>query len=124
MLYSYRCENCALDYDVAQKIDEPHELICPECEGQCRRVFTMPAVKKNEGFFSHSLGRWVDSHTDFEEGLNKVRYENDMAKWVGDNRNPKDEWVENKNAALEARKARVKQDLELEEEWTHGKAKG
>ena len=121
MMYSYRCENCAVDYEVVQKVDEPHELSCPECEGQCRRVFTVPAVKKNEGFYSHSLGRWVDSHTDFEEGLNKVRYETDQGKWLGDNQNPKDEWANNKGSALEARKARVKQDLEFEEEWSHGK---
>ena len=104
MLYKYRCDNCAVDYEIVQKINDEHKLSCPECEGQCRRVFTVPAVKKNEGFFSHSLGRWVDSHTDFEEGLNKVRYETDQGKWLGDNATPKDEWAETKETALDARK--------------------
>lgn len=117
MLYSYRCENCAVDYDVVQKASEEHTLVCPECRGQCRRIYTVPSVKKNEGFYSHSLGRWVDSHSDFEEGLNKVRYETDQAKWLGDNAKPKDEWAENKETALEARKQRIKDDLAIEQEY-------
>ena len=77
----------------------------------------MPSVKKNEGFYSHSLGRWVDSHTDFENGLNQVRYETDQSKWLGDNAKPKDEWVEHKERALDARKQRISDDLASEDEY-------
>ena len=75
---------------------EKHTYVCPQCKTECSRVYTMPRVKYNKGFYSDTLGRWVHSHKDFEHGLTQTRYETDMSEYVGDNSTPKDEWVERK----------------------------
>jgi predicted nucleic acid-binding Zn ribbon protein len=119
MLYRFECVNCKEVYDDIQGINDIHIFTCPVCLGQCRRIFTVPLVKKNEGFYSDTLGRWVDSHTDFEEGLQQTRYETDQSKWLDDNKTPKDEWVERKTRNLEERRKRVKNELEYSQEQNY-----
>ena len=100
MLYNYQCWKCGQIHEVVQKMKEPHVYVCPRCNRDCSRVFTLPRVKYNKGFYSDTLGRWVHSHKDFDKGLTQVRYETDMAKFVGDNSTPKDEWIERKEKKL------------------------
>ena len=79
----------------------------------CTRIFTVPVIKKNEDFFSITLGKRVSGQQEFEEGLSEVRYMGDIQDIVGDNRTPKDEWVEKKVE----REQRVAKETELYDEY-------
>jgi len=93
-IYQYRCQTCNKIYTVMQGMNDIHSYRCPECGNICARIFTVPTVKKNEDFFSVTLGRPVKGQRDFEEGLSEMRYMHDIQKEVGDNATPKDEWIE------------------------------
>lgn len=115
------CKDCGIIHDVLQPSEGEHQLfMCPDCGGQARRKYTVPSVKKNEGFYSDTLGKWVSGQTDFEQGLQQVRYETDQSKWLGDNTTPKDEWIENKETDLQARKKRANEEIEYSQESQHG----
>ena len=114
MIYKYHCNECALDYDILQGAHDTHEYQCPQCQNMCRRVFTMPSIKKNEGFYSHQLGQWVNSQTEFEEEIAKTNYLTNMNKFVGEHKKPRDEWVEQKETAL------ADSIKTADEEWADG----
>ena len=116
MIYTFYCEGCGVMYDIVQGVLEEHVHNCPDCGGPTVRRFTVPTVKKNEGFYSHTLGREVSSHEDFEQGLNQLRYETDQSKWLGDAAKPKDEWVERKETALQNRNKRIKDRMDNAQE--------
>jgi len=81
---------------------EEHTYVCPRCNKACSRVYELPRVKYNKGFYSDTLGRWVHSHKDFEYGLTQTRFETDMSRYLGDNSTPRDEWVERKEKKRKA----------------------
>lgn len=114
MIYQYDCDSCGNRYNVFQQMNDEHVYTCPDCHKPCRRVYSFGAVKKNEGFFSWTLGEYVGSHSEFEEKLQRTRYVTGMSEKLNDNRTPKDEWVEtrHKNLEEERRQAREMKNAE------------
>lgn len=116
MIYQYICDDCKEIYNIIQKADDEHEHVCPKCKIKCRRIFTVPSVKKNEGFYSDMLGKWVSSQTEFDEEYAKTNYITDMNTFVGEHGKPKDEWVEQKETELQERKKTAAEELAENEE--------
>ncbi len=53
-VYTYRCENCGIEFDWTLKFTDPPLTICPECgQATLRKVFTpVGIVFKGSGFYS------------------------------------------------------------------------
>jgi putative FmdB family regulatory protein len=53
-LYSYRCDNCGVQFDRRQHFDEPALRTCPECGRPALRKLIAPVgiVFKGSGFYS------------------------------------------------------------------------
>lgn len=71
-VYTYRCEDCGVQFDRRQKFSDDPITVCPECHGQVHRLI-QPAgiIFKGSGFYvtdnksSHSL---VSSQKDKDGG--------------------------------------------------------
>ncbi len=51
--YEYKCETCGIRFDRIQHFDEAPLKECPECHGECRRVFSpVGIIFKGSGFYS------------------------------------------------------------------------
>lgn len=112
-VYPYKCPSCNKLYLVNQGMNDVHAYKCPDCGAMCTRIFTVPTIKKNEDFFSVTLGRRVKGQKDFEEGLSEVRFMHGISEEVGDNRTPKDEWLEK----LAEREKKVAEETEKYNEF-------
>ncbi len=53
-IYTYRCENCGVQFDRHQSFDEPALVRCPECEHDALRKLFLPVgiVFKGSGFYA------------------------------------------------------------------------
>jgi len=53
-VYTYRCENCGVQFDRTQKFSESPLVICPECgKKTLRKVYTpVGIVFKGSGFYA------------------------------------------------------------------------
>jgi putative FmdB family regulatory protein len=53
-IYTYRCENCGVQFDRRQKFSDDPLTICPECEVEALRKVYLPVgiVFKGSGFYS------------------------------------------------------------------------
>ncbi len=53
-VYTYRCENCGIQFDHTQKFSDPVLTRCPECgKKSLRKVFTpVGIVFKGSGFYA------------------------------------------------------------------------
>jgi putative FmdB family regulatory protein len=53
-IYTYRCENCGVQFDRRQKFDDPPLVICPECQTETLRKVYLPVgiVFKGSGFYA------------------------------------------------------------------------
>lgn len=54
-IYEFECANCDANvrFDKEFKINEPHELECPVCQGDMRKVYqATPTIFKGSGFYS------------------------------------------------------------------------
>ncbi len=53
-LYTYRCTNCGIQFDIRQKFADDPLTVCPECEEETlRKVYTpVGIVFKGSGFYS------------------------------------------------------------------------
>jgi putative FmdB family regulatory protein len=50
--YSYKCEECGIQFDRFQHFSEEPLRICPECEGTVRRVIQpVGIIFKGKGFY-------------------------------------------------------------------------
>jgi putative FmdB family regulatory protein len=50
--YQYRCNDCGVDLEVQQKFTDASLTVCPECEGDLRKVFNaVGVVFKGSGFY-------------------------------------------------------------------------
>lgn len=70
-VYTYRCENCGIQFDQTQKFSDPPLTRCPECNHKSLRKVYMPVgiVFKGKGFYatdnrSPSGQKWSSSHED------------------------------------------------------------
>lgn len=52
-IYTYRCDNCGVQFDRHQHFDEPLLTRCPECEHEALRKVYLPVgvVFKGSGFY-------------------------------------------------------------------------
>lgn len=53
-IYTYRCENCGVQFDRRQNFNDDPLTICPECETETLRKVYLPVgiVFKGSGFYS------------------------------------------------------------------------
>ena len=124
MIYSYHCFSCGKTHDVWQGMKDRHEYVCHECGQRCARVYQKPQVRKNGGFYSVTLGEWVDSHDDFETKLRRVRYVTGEYERLGDNGKPKDEWIEQRVKKETAHEKMMKKEQMKADMVYHNAQKG
>jgi putative FmdB family regulatory protein len=74
-IYTYRCENCGVQFDRQQKFSDPVLTRCPECNKKALRKVYQPVgiVFKGSGFYatdhrSPSGGHPTNSHKGEGEG--------------------------------------------------------
>jgi hypothetical protein len=61
----------------------------------------------------------VKDHADFERGLEKLRYDNDLNKHLGNNASPKQQWVDEKMSGEERRERGQKEaEEQVAEEYS------
>lgn len=52
-IYTYRCENCGVQFERQQKFSDPPLSRCPECGKNLRKVYTpVGIVFKGSGFYA------------------------------------------------------------------------
>jgi putative FmdB family regulatory protein len=53
-VYTYRCENCGIQFDQKQGYDDPTMTVCPECEEEALHRVYRPVgiVFKGSGFYA------------------------------------------------------------------------
>jgi len=53
-IYTYRCENCGVQFDRKQKFEDEPIKICPECQTETLRKVYLPVgiVFKGSGFYA------------------------------------------------------------------------
>lgn len=50
--YQYRCTECGNELEAVQKFSDPSLTICPQCQGELRKVFSaVGVVFKGSGFY-------------------------------------------------------------------------
>jgi len=50
--YQYRCNDCGADLEIQQKFTDDTLTVCPECQGDLRKVFSaVGVVFKGSGFY-------------------------------------------------------------------------
>lgn len=51
--YQYRCTECGNELEAVQKFSDPSLTVCPECQGELRKVFSaVGVVFKGSGFYA------------------------------------------------------------------------
>lgn len=56
--YEYACRACGHVFEIVQKMSDDPLVICPECGGELRKVFSAPAIAfKGSGFYATDHGR-------------------------------------------------------------------
>ena len=53
-IYTYRCENCGVQFDRRQSFNDEPLLVCPECQKEALRKVYLPVgiVFKGSGFYA------------------------------------------------------------------------
>jgi putative FmdB family regulatory protein len=53
-IYTYRCDNCGIQFDRRQSFDDEPLKVCPECETETLRKVYLPVgiVFKGSGFYA------------------------------------------------------------------------
>lgn len=53
-LYEYRCRNCNHQFEIQQSFSDDALTVCPECEGELRKVFNPVGIAfKGSGFYKN-----------------------------------------------------------------------
>jgi putative FmdB family regulatory protein len=56
--YEYRCRSCGHTFEVVQKMTDEALRVCPDCGGELRKVFAVPAIAfKGSGFYATDHGK-------------------------------------------------------------------
>lgn len=51
--YQYRCTECSTELEAVQKFSDPPLTVCPQCQGELRKVFSaVGVVFKGSGFYA------------------------------------------------------------------------
>jgi len=77
-IYTYRCENCGVQFDRRQKFNDEPLKICPECQTETLRKVYLPVgiVFKGSGFYA------TDNRS--PSGMEESRLTEDHGKAKGD----------------------------------------
>ena len=52
-IYQYHCASCGADLEIFQRMTEASLTVCPECQGELRKVFSpVGIVFKGSGFYA------------------------------------------------------------------------
>ena len=52
-LYDYQCTACGHSFELRQNFDSDPKAICPDCQGDSRRKFSVvPVIYKGSGFYT------------------------------------------------------------------------
>ena len=63
-IYEYECGHCRFRFEMKQGFDEEPQAICPQCQGNVRRVFhSTPVIFKGSGFYITDSRRGQSSET-------------------------------------------------------------
>jgi putative FmdB family regulatory protein len=83
-IYTYRCENCGVQFERTQKFSDAPLTRCPECSKKSlRKVYTpVGIIFKGSGFYAtdHRSPSGSQSHNDHSETSEKKRAESDKSK--------------------------------------------
>ena len=74
-LYDYECLSCENRFELRQSFDADTEVICPRCEGVCKRKFhPVPIIYKGSGFYStdYKSSRYTDESKKEKDSEKKV----------------------------------------------------
>lgn len=53
MIYDYKCKNCKLIFDIEHGINEEVKVMCPECNSECHKLYTVSKpIYKAKGFYT------------------------------------------------------------------------
>lgn len=53
-LYDYRCRDCGHEFEIQQSLSEDTLTVCPECNGDLRKVFSPVGIAfKGSGFYKN-----------------------------------------------------------------------
>lgn len=90
-IYTYRCENCGVQFDRKQKFDDQPLRFCPECQTETLRKVYLPVgiVFKGSGFYA------TDNRS--PSGMEESRLSDDHAKPKADKTEPVKETPEKKS---------------------------
>jgi putative FmdB family regulatory protein len=56
--YEYRCRDCGHTFEIVQRMSDDTLTVCPNCDGELRKVFTPPAISfKGSGFYATDHGK-------------------------------------------------------------------
>ena len=79
-IYEYECPRCSLRFERKQSFNSgSHEVSCPECGGDVRRIFSVvPIVFKGSGFYSTDNGR-SSSNSTIRSSADKDKTDKDTA---------------------------------------------
>lgn len=62
--YEYACRACGHVFEIVQKMSDDPLVICPECGGELRKVFSAPAIAfKGSGFYATDHGKKKPTET-------------------------------------------------------------
>jgi len=51
-IYEYQCEKCLREFELRRSFRENGEVVCPECTGEARRIYSpAPIIFKGSGFY-------------------------------------------------------------------------
>lgn len=73
-LYEYRCRNCDHQFEVQQSFSDDPLTVCPECQGELRKVFNPVGISfKGSGFYKNdSRGSSSTSSTGTSSGTDST----------------------------------------------------
>ena len=82
-IYTYRCENCGVQFEKTQKFTDAPLVRCPECNKKTLRKVYSPVgiVFKGSGFYAtdHRSPSGTRSHTDHTSTTEKKSGESDAS---------------------------------------------
>jgi len=51
-IYEYECEDCLCRFELKRSFRDNGEVVCPECTGEARRIYSpSPIIFKGSGFY-------------------------------------------------------------------------
>lgn len=86
-MYEYKCKLCGLISTTTSR-DDP---VCAHCQHtDVRRIFSFNPLKSFQPHYNVALGRWVNSRSDFKDGLKIASEESSIRTGIDTNYVPVD----------------------------------